>query len=125
VRVSLAKPVLVARSKGYLWFPTMTRLSGGDLFAVLSTNLDAIVVDRTAAVTWSGDGGSGKDWQRVDILAHHNATHPEEPIRQAGHTTSYTEIVALDDSHLVYMYDRVPTVGARFRPDRPRPTAFG
>jgi hypothetical protein len=332
LRVSLSKPVLVARSKGYLWFPTMTRLSGGDLFAVLSTNLDAIVADRTAAVTWSGDGGltwsplnsidpkgdlyvestlrlpsgdellypfnlyprpggmggihqvvsdqkgkrevrpvkeglivtgwprpdrsfneklglsgfgfngqtlvskdgcylatlygyfkdarryslvlvesrdgiqwkyrttiagddctlqggegpcesalcrlkngrlmgvfrlasnvpygqtfsedegrtwskpvamanafsvqpslavmgdgkvvlsggrpglflwinadgSGKEWQRVDVLAHHNATHPEEPIRQPGHTTSYTEIAALDDSHLITMYDRVP-----------------
>jgi hypothetical protein len=332
LRVSLSKPVLVARSKGYLWFPTMTRLSGGDLFAVLSTNLDAIVADRTAAVTWSGDGGltwsplssidpkgdlyvestlrlaggdellypfnlyprpggmggihqvvsgqkgkhevrlvkegltvtgwprpdrsfneklglsgfgfngqtlaskdgcylatlygyfknapryslvlvesrdgvqwkyratiagddcklqggegpcesaicrlkdgrlmgvfrlasnvpygqtfsndegrtwarpvamanafsvqpslavmsdgkvalsggrpglflwvnvdgSGKDWQRVDILAHHNATHPEEPISQPGHTTSYTEITALDDTRLIYMYDRIP-----------------
>lgn len=331
LRVSLSKPVLVARSKGYLWFPTMTRLSGGDLFAVLSTNLDAIVQNRTASVTWSGDGGvtwsplssidpkgdlyvestlrlpggdellypfnlyprpggmggiyqvvsgqkgnrevlikqgltvtgwprpdrsfneklglsgfgfngqtlrskdgcylatlyghfkedrryslvlvescdgiqwkyrttvagddcklqgdegpcesavcrltdgrlmcvfrlasnvpygqtfsddegrtwtkpvamanafsvqpsltvmsdgkivlsggrpglflwvnadgSGRDWQRVDILVHHNATHPEEPIRQPDHTTSYTEVVALDGSHLIYMYDRVP-----------------
>ncbi|NLX99354.1 MAG: exo-alpha-sialidase [Rhodopirellula sp.] len=332
LRVSLSKPVPVARSKGYLWFPTMTRLAGGELFAVLSTNLDAIVADRTAAVTWSGDGGltwselssidpkgdlysestlrlpngdellypfnlyprpdgmswihqivsgqkgkrevrlvkeglivtgwprpdrsfneklglsgfgfngqtlvsrdgshlatlyghfkdeahyslvlvesrdgirwkyrttiagddckleggegpcesaicrlkdgrlmgvfrlasnvpygqtfssdegrtwtepvamanafsvqpslvvmrdgkvalsggrpglflwinadgSGQDWQRVDILAHHNATHPEESIGQPGHTTSYTEIVALDDTHLIYMYDRVP-----------------
>jgi len=332
LRVSLSRPVLVARSKGWLWFPTMTRLSGGELFAVLSTNLDAIVADRTAAVTWSGDGGltwsplssidpkgdlysectlrlaggdellypfnlyprpggmggiyqvvsgqkgkrevrlvkegltvtgwprpdrsfnekiglsgfgfngqtlvakdgqclatlygyfkdakryslvlvesrdgvhwkvravvagehcklqggegpceaaicrlkdgrlmgvfrlasnvpygqtfssdegrtwtepvamanafsvqpslavmsdgkvvlsggrpglflwvnadgTGKDWQRVDILTHHNATHPEERIDQPGHTTSYTEIVALDSTHLIYMYDRVP-----------------
>ena len=57
VRVALSKPVLVARSKGYLWFPTMTRLSGGELFAILSTNRDAVVPDRTAAVTWSADGG--------------------------------------------------------------------
>ena len=55
--VSLSKPVLVARSKGYLWFPTMIRLSGDELFAILSTSLDAFVADRTAAVTWSGDGG--------------------------------------------------------------------
>jgi hypothetical protein len=44
----------------------------------------------------------------VDILAHHNAAHPEEPIRQPDHTTSYTEIAVMDDSHLIFMYDRVP-----------------
>ena len=33
LEISLSKPRLVARSHGYLWFPTMTRLSGGELFA--------------------------------------------------------------------------------------------
>lgn len=55
--VSLSKPRLVARGKGYLWFPTMTRLSGGALFVNVSTNLDAIVADRTSAVSWSDDNG--------------------------------------------------------------------
>ena len=55
--VSLSKPRLVARSSGYLWFPTMTRLSGGELFANFSTNLDAIVADRTSSVSWSDDNG--------------------------------------------------------------------
>jgi hypothetical protein len=55
--VSLSKPRLVARSHGYLWFPTMTRLSGGELFANFSTNLDAVVADRTSSVSWSADDG--------------------------------------------------------------------
>lgn len=57
LRLSLSKPVLVARSRDYLWFPTMTRLSSGELFAVFSTNLDAVVPDRTASASWSNDGG--------------------------------------------------------------------
>jgi hypothetical protein len=57
LRVSLSKPVLVARSRDYLWFPTMTRLSSGELFAVFSTNLDAVVPDRTASASWTNDGG--------------------------------------------------------------------
>lgn len=55
--VSLSKPRLVTRSSGYLWFPTMTRLSGGELFANFSTNLDAVVADRTSSVSWSDDNG--------------------------------------------------------------------
>jgi hypothetical protein len=57
LQVALSKPRLVARSAGYLWFPTMTRLSGGELFLNLSTNLDAVVADRTSTVTWSADDG--------------------------------------------------------------------
>src|SRR5688500_8385195 len=55
LHVSLSRPVLVARSHDYLWFPTMTRLSGGELLAEFSTNLDALVLDRTAAFSWSDD----------------------------------------------------------------------
>jgi len=55
--VMLSKPRLVTRNSGYLWFPTMTRLSGGELFATFSTNLDAVVADRTSSVSWSADDG--------------------------------------------------------------------
>ncbi len=57
LEILLSKPRLVARSHGYLWFPTMTRLSGGELFANFSTNRDAIVPDRTSSVSWSADDG--------------------------------------------------------------------
>src|SRR5262245_55033294 len=52
-QVSLSRPVLVARSHGYLWFPNLKRLAGGELFAMFSTNLDAIVPDRKASMSWS------------------------------------------------------------------------
>ena len=35
LKVTLSKPVLVARSKGYLWFPTVVRLSNGELAALV------------------------------------------------------------------------------------------
>ena len=57
IEFSLSKPRLVARSHGFLWFPTMTRLSGGELFVNFSTNLDEIVADRTSSVSWSADDG--------------------------------------------------------------------
>ena len=57
LEISLSKPRLVARSSGYLWFPTMTRLSGGELFANFSTNRDEVVADRTSSVSWSDDNG--------------------------------------------------------------------
>ena len=55
--LSLSKPRLVTRSPGYLWFPTMMRLSGGELVANFSTNRDEVVADRTSSVSWSDDNG--------------------------------------------------------------------
>lgn len=54
--------------------------------------------------------GTGYDWQQVDVLANHNLFQPEEPIRGLvmDDTTSYTDIVPLDDTHLLYVYDRIP-----------------
>jgi hypothetical protein len=58
VQVSLSKPVLVARSHDYIWFPVMTRLANGNLFATLQTSPDTISWDvRNAVDIWSSDGG--------------------------------------------------------------------
>jgi hypothetical protein len=57
VSVSLSRPVLVARSESYLWFPTVMRLAGGDLLAMLNNYSDEVVRTPTAHVCWSGDGG--------------------------------------------------------------------
>jgi hypothetical protein len=57
VEVSLSAPVLVARSEGYLWFPTCMRLSSGDLLAAMSNYHDDHVETSTAALSWSADGG--------------------------------------------------------------------
>ncbi|MFZ4396337.1 MAG: hypothetical protein ACOYOU_12005 [Kiritimatiellia bacterium] len=39
------------------------------------------------------------DWQAVDVQAHHNTCCPKETI---GGSTSYTELLALDEQHLLY-----------------------
>ena len=77
--VSLSKPRLVARSSGYLWFPTMTRLSGGELFANFSTNLDAVVADRTSSVSWSAD--DGLTWSEPSSIAPKGDLYAETMLR--------------------------------------------
>lgn len=57
-RVRLSQPVLVARSKGFLWFPTIHRLPDGKLLAVMSDYADTHVKRATAKLSWSGDGGT-------------------------------------------------------------------
>jgi hypothetical protein len=42
------------------------------------------------------------------VLSHHNLHQAQEPIDRPDHTTSYTEIAVLDDTHVLYMYDRIP-----------------
>src|SRR5262245_37268841 len=57
LKVSLSKPVLVARSKGYLWFPTLIPLGKGRLLALMSNYADEHVKTSTSMVAWSRDGG--------------------------------------------------------------------
>lgn len=57
VTVSLSRPVLVARSKGFLWFPTLMPLADGELLAMLNNYADEVVTHPTAGVCWSRDGG--------------------------------------------------------------------
>jgi hypothetical protein len=58
--------------------------------------------------------GAGQKWEGVDIAAHHNACCPDEPVT---HTTAYTEVVAVDEAHLLYMYDRIPNNWQRIPED--------
>ncbi len=55
--VTVSQPVLVARSKGYLWFPSLSRLSDGRLLAIMSNYADEHVTISTANLSWSADGG--------------------------------------------------------------------
>src|SRR5262245_32326919 len=57
VKVSLSAPVLVSRSKGYLWFPTLVKRPDGDLLALMSNYADENTNSATSSVCWSGDGG--------------------------------------------------------------------
>src|SRR5262245_55706451 len=57
IRVTLSQPVLVARSRGFLWFPTLIRLSNGDLLAEMSNYADVHTATSTSSVSWSRDWG--------------------------------------------------------------------
>lgn len=80
------QPSLVTRENGSL------ALSGG----------------RPGIFVWLNRGGDGKTWDKFDVVANHNEYVPNEPITGAGITTSYTEIVEIDESHLLLIYDRIP-----------------
>lgn len=56
-KVGLEPPVLIARSQGHLWFPTIMSLSNGELLAMLNNYADEVVTQPTALVSWSKDGG--------------------------------------------------------------------
>src|SRR4051794_29906163 len=57
LNISLSRPVMVARKKTFLWFPTLIRLADGELLAMLNDYADETVTSPTAVVCWSGDGG--------------------------------------------------------------------
>ena len=62
---------------------------------------------------WFNTDGTGQSWQGIDMLAHHNACHPNEtiaPSPEHNHqqqTSAYTEVIAVDDNHFLYLYDRL------------------
>lgn len=95
--------------------PSLAVMPGGTL---------ALSCGRPGISVWFDQGGLGTDWQAVDILAQHNASRPQDLInpdsRKAwggvdkllreglrGFTSSYTELMRLDDRHLLLIYDRL------------------
>lgn len=83
----------------------------------LATRADGVIAlsgGRPGLYLWLSGAGDGLTWQRIDIQAHHNVCHPQEPIAvhtEHSHqqqTSAYTEVVALDDQHFLYIYDRIP-----------------
>jgi hypothetical protein len=80
--------------------------------AVLPDGTIALSSGRPSIYLWlnrTGDPLNWKAWDRVDILDHHNTLIPDEPIHHPhNHTSAYTEIIPLDDHHLLMIYDRIP-----------------
>ena len=70
----------------------------------------ALLRDRRAERAAVAGTGGGEDWQRVDLRAHHDACRTGDPItnpKAGGITSSYTEVIALDGTHLLCVYDRL------------------
>src|SRR6516225_7162036 len=62
LEVNISAPVLVGRSRGYFWQPTLVRLSDGELLAAIWNLNDAIHTNNTDLYSWSGD--EGLTWSR-------------------------------------------------------------
>jgi hypothetical protein len=64
---------------------------------------------RPGIYLWFNTDGTGKDWQEIDTRELHNALHPVDAIKMDtwSGTTAYTKLVTVDDTHLLYMYDRI------------------
>jgi hypothetical protein len=80
---------------------------------VLQSGTIVLSGGRLGLYLWFNRDGSGKSWQTIDTLAHHNALLPQEVISPAspqnrGGTSSYTGIVEIEPDTFLCVYDRVP-----------------
>lgn len=79
--------------------PSLSVLPGGTI---------ALSGGRPGIYLWLNRDGKGLTWDKFDIVANHNQFVPQEPITDAGKSSSYTEVITLDDKHLLLIYDRIP-----------------
>ena len=86
--------------------------------AALKSGTVALSSGRPGLYLWLNFDRKGLAWRRIDLQAHHNACHPDEPLVRHedanyaaygfGSTTSNTALIALDERHLLVAYDRTP-----------------
>lgn len=103
--------------------PRLLTLAGGQV---------VLAGGRPDLYLWVNVAGDGKDWQAVDLLAHHNACLPAEPVlrndRQhgadgRGRSSSYIGIAPTGPASFLLTYDRTPlTFPDPPRSDDPRET---
>ncbi|MFN0195275.1 MAG: sialidase family protein [Planctomycetaceae bacterium] len=75
---------------------------------VMANGAVALSGGRPGLYLWLNRDGKGLEWNKFDVLDNHNEFVPAEKITDAGKTSAYTEVVALDEQHLLYIYDRIP-----------------
>jgi hypothetical protein len=101
-----SKPIVMSKA-----FPVSPSL------AVIKDGTVVLSGGRPGLYAWFSTDGAGKDWQRLDMMAHHNAFVPKDPMNEVFdkehaiaslRTSAYTEVISLDDTHLLYIYDRIP-----------------
>ena len=117
-----SKPVSMARRIPSIAFSVEPSL------AVLPNGVVVLSGGRPGLYLWFDREGDGWNFDRLDLLAHHNACRPDEQIKFVekpyhGHawTTSYTRTVALDERHVLTIYDRIPGGWAN-EPENPTET---
>ncbi|MDE0069980.1 MAG: sialidase family protein [Caldilineaceae bacterium] len=111
--------------EGRTWAPAVPMpgvFSVQPSLAMMADGAIALAAGRPGLYLWLNTDGGGQNWQQLDILAHHNSCLPDEQIIYSEdlsrqRTTSYTEVVAVDENTLLYMYDRVPNGWRRIPED--------
>jgi hypothetical protein len=103
---------------------SMRALSVEPSLCVMPNGVIVLSGGRPGLHIWFSLDSGGVDWQGVDIVAHHNACLPGDRInpdsslawknRQemmsgglGGFTSSYTELMRVDDDHFLLIYDRI------------------
>jgi hypothetical protein len=102
--------------EGKTWTPAVAMdgpFSVQPSLAVMRDGILALTGGRPGIYLWLDPAGMGQRWQQIDLLAHHNLCCPNEPIPYSEdlkqqRTSAYTEVVAVDDEHLLIIYDRIP-----------------
>ena len=97
-----------SQDEGKTWTDPVYTITQGAVqpsLAVMKDGTVALSGGRPGVFAWINADGTGKDWQDVDVMAHHNACCPKETI---GSSSCYTEIIVLDERHLLLIYDRIP-----------------
>lgn len=92
----------------------------------MSSGVVALSGGRPGMYLWLNPAGDGLSWDPVDLIANHNHSVPEEYIHESKditektsfhhyrhETSSYTQTIVLDDTHLLIVYDRGPHGGEK------------
>ncbi|MAG36217.1 MAG: hypothetical protein CL878_08230 [Dehalococcoidia bacterium] len=104
-------PQLLAPAVGRV-DPQLLRLSNGVL---------ALTGGRPGFSVWFAIDGAGKNWQEVDLVAHHNGQGQFAPIITDAPsglgTSSYSGLVEVAPNRVLIAYDRLPAGWRRLDPD--------
>lgn len=108
--------------EGRTWTPGAPMPAGDSFIAPMAVQPSAVTMpDGTLLLAggrpgmrfWIDTTGTATNWQHIDLQLHHTWCVPDEPILSTDHharkqSTSYAELLALDDKHLLLTYDRTP-----------------
>lgn len=97
---------------GNKWSQPVSMSLPGYVEPSLAVMADGSVVlsgGRPELYLWFNNDGKGKDWQAINTFNHHNQLVRDEErfdrSKRLGGTSSYTEVIAVDASNLLYIYD--------------------
>jgi hypothetical protein len=111
-----------SEDEGRTWSPPVAMANAFSVqpsLAVMDNGMVVLSGGRPGLYLWFNADGTGKDWERVDFQPNHNQYCPADRIEAAGNTSSYTEVVALDEKHLLCIYDRTAYGWNIIPPDSP------